>query len=154
MRDDGGQPFAEIVAGGREVLEQVRLLAVGVQRARQGRAEAGDVRAAFGRVDVVDVRVHVLGVLGRVLHGDFEADAVVLAGDVDDVGVGRLRWRGSGARRTRGCRARTGRRLAFAGALVAEDDLHAAVEERQLLQPAVQRVVVELACWGRSAGRA
>ena len=42
-------------------------------RAREGGAEAGEVRAAFGRVDVVDVGVDVFGVLGRVLQGDFDA---------------------------------------------------------------------------------
>ena len=48
------------------------------------------MRAPFGGVDVVDVGVDVFGVLAGVLHGDFEAHAVVLAGDVDDVGMQRL----------------------------------------------------------------
>ena len=40
--DDGRQPFAEVLADRRQiVLEQLFLAAVGVQRARQGRAEAG-----------------------------------------------------------------------------------------------------------------
>ena len=38
--DDGGQPFAEVLAGRVEILEDVLLLAVGVERARQRRAEA------------------------------------------------------------------------------------------------------------------
>ena len=85
--DDGRQPFAKIFAAGDQVFEQVVLLAVAGQRAGQGRAEARQVRAAVDRVDVVDVGVFVLGEFARVLQGDFDADAVLLAGDVDDVGV-------------------------------------------------------------------
>ena len=55
-------------------------------RVRAG-AKAGEVRAAFDRVDVVDVGVFVLGEFAGVLQGDFDADAVLLAGHVDDVGV-------------------------------------------------------------------
>ena len=120
---------------GDEVFEQVVLLAVGVQRAGQRGAEAGEVRAAVGRVDVVDVGVDVFGVLGRVLQGDFDADAVLLAGDVDDVGVERF----AGAVEVLDefhDAAFVLERFAFAGALVVEDDLHALVEERQFLQAA------------------
>ena len=89
-RDHGREPLADVVAGGHEVLEEVLLLAVGVERAGQGGAEAGDVRAAFGGGDVVDEGVDVLGVLRRVLHGDFQADPLVLAGNVDDLRMHRL----------------------------------------------------------------
>ena len=89
-RNDGGQTFAQIVARGNKIFEQVFLLAVVVQRAREGGAKAGNVRAAFDGVDVVDVRVHVFGVLAAVLQGDFVPDAVLLAGDVDDVGMNRF----------------------------------------------------------------
>ena len=65
-----------------------------LMRAGERGAEAGKVRAAFGRVDVVDVRVDVFGVLLRVLQGDFDGDAFALAFDVQDVGVDRLRSRG------------------------------------------------------------
>ncbi len=58
---------------GTRSLKRFVLLAVGVERARERGAEAGDVRAALGRADVVDVGVDVLGVLARVLHGDFHA---------------------------------------------------------------------------------
>ena len=68
---------------------------------RERRAEAGEVRAPFGRGDVVDVGVDVLGVFRGILQRDFQPDAVVIAGDVDHFGVQRARWRGSGARRTR-----------------------------------------------------
>ena len=106
--DDGGEAFAEVLARGDEVLEEARVLAVVVERAGERRAEAGEVRAAFGRVDVVDVGVDVLGVLGGVLEGDFDADAFALAFDVEDVGVDRLAGAVQVLRRTRGCRRRTG----------------------------------------------
>ena len=44
--DDDRQPLAEVLADRRDVLEQLLLGAVGVQRPRQGRAEAAQVRAA------------------------------------------------------------------------------------------------------------
>ena len=88
QRDDGREPFAEVVARGDQVFEQALLFAVVVQAAGQGRAKAGDVRPAFDGVDVVDERVDVFGVLGGVLHGDFQADTFVFAGDVDHLGVG------------------------------------------------------------------
>ena len=79
---------------GDEVFEHVLFFAVVVERAREGRAEADDVRAAVGRVDVVDVGVQVFGVLVGVLQGDFDLHAFASRLDVDHVGVDRLRWRG------------------------------------------------------------
>ena len=142
-RDDGRQSLAAVVAAGDEVLVEVRLLAVGVDRAGDGGAEAGDVRAAFGRADVVHVGVDVLGELGGVLQGHFQAHALVVAGDVDDVFVGRL----AGAVEMLDeldDAALVVERFAVAGAIVAEDDFHAAVEEGQLLQAAVEDVVLEV----------
>ena len=89
-RDDGGEAFADIVAGGNEIFQQVFLLAVLVQRASECGAEAGNVGAAFDGVDVVDVGVDVFGVFAAILQGDFVADAVLLAADVDDVGMQRF----------------------------------------------------------------
>ena len=84
-------------------------------------------------VDVVDVGVDVLGVLAGVLQGDFHADAFVLAGDVDDVGVGRLAGPVQMLDELDDA-ALVVEGLAVAGALVVEDDLHAAIEEGQFLQ--------------------
>ena len=92
--DDRGQPFAKILAAGDEVLEQVLLLAVVVERAREGRAEADDVRAAVGRVDVVDVGVQVLGVFVGVLQGDLDLHALGFGLEVDHLAGGPPRWRG------------------------------------------------------------
>ena len=77
---------------GHEVLEEVFLLAVGVQRAGERGAEAGQVRAAIDRVDVVDVAVDVFGVFAAVLEGDFDLHRrlLVLVVDVDHVGMDRL----------------------------------------------------------------
>ncbi len=85
--DDRREALAEVLAGGHEVLEDVLLLAVGVERARQRRAEAGEVRAAVDGIDVVGVAVDVLGVLAAVLEGHLDLDArrFVLVVDVDDV---------------------------------------------------------------------
>ena len=121
-------------------------LAVVIQRSREGRAEAGDVRAAFDRVDVVHVGVHVFGVFAGVLQGDFEAHAVVLAGDVDDIGMQWLRWRDSGIRRTRRCRVRS-ESCDTPVCSSFKKDLHAAVQERQLLQAAEQNVVENFVVW-------
>ena len=106
--DDGGEAFAEVFAGGDEVFEEAVFLAVVVDAAGEGGAEAGEMRAAFGRVDVVDVRVDVLGVLGRVLQGDFDGDAFALAFDVQDFGVDGLAGAVEVLRRIRGGRRRTG----------------------------------------------
>ena len=73
QRDHGRKPFAEIVAAGNQVLEEVLLLAIGVEGAGQRGLEARNVRAAFAGGDVVDEGVDVLGELRRILHGDFHA---------------------------------------------------------------------------------
>ena len=139
MRDDRRQPFAEVVAGGRQVLEQVFLLAVVVQGASQRRAEAGNVRAAFDRADVVHVRVHVLRVLGRVLHGDFVAHAFDFAGEEHHVAVQRV----AGAVQVFDVLddpALEEELFAFVHPFVAEADPHAGVQEGQFLEPFVQRI--------------
>ena len=112
-------------------------------RAGERGAEAGEVRAAFGRVDVVDVGVDVLGVLGRVLQGDFDRDAFALAFDVQDVGVDRL----AGAVEVLDVFAEAVvvlERFLFAGAVVGDGDPHALVEEGELLHALLQRGVDEL----------
>ena len=142
--DDGRQPFAEIVAGGRQVLEQVFLLAVVVQRPRQRGAKSGDVRAAFDGADVVHVRVHVLRVLGRVLHGHLEACPFDFAGKEHHVPVQRI----AGPVQVLDVLddpALEEELFAFVHAFVAVADPNAGIQKRQLLQPLVQRVEVVLA---------
>ena len=141
--DHGRQALAAVVAGGNEVLEEVGFPAVGVERAGQRGSEARNVRAALHGADVIDEGVDVLGELGRVLHGDFDAHAVVQARDVDDVGMGRFAGAVEVLHEIQDAPLVL-EALALAGAAVAEDDLDAAVEEGQLLQAAEEDVVREL----------
>ena len=60
-----------------------------VDRARQRGAEAGEMRAAFVGVDVVDEGVERLGVAVVLLQGDLDVDAVLLAAHVDRLLVDR-----------------------------------------------------------------
>ena len=73
---------------------------VRVDRARERRLEAGEVRAAFVRVDVVDEGEDVLVVAVVVLQRELDADVVALGLDVDDLRVQRLPRCCSGAGRT------------------------------------------------------
>ena len=103
------------------------------------------MRAAVDGVDVVDVAVDVLGVLAAILEGDLDLDAGlrVLVVDVDHVvvdGFGRPVQVADELDHA----VAVLERLAVAGPRVLEDDLHAAVQEGQLLQPLVEDVVVEL----------
>ena len=101
-REHRGESFAHVVAREREVrlLEKVALGGVRIDDARQRRLEAGEVRAAFVRVDVVDEREHVLVVAVVVLHGELDADVVARRLDVDDFRVQRLAGRVQVLRRT------------------------------------------------------
>ena len=118
---------------------------VGVDRARERRAEPGQVRAALGRVDVVGERVHELRVAVVPLQRDLGVDALALASHVDDVLV-----------HLHLVRVEEGHELADAAAVevlgalafasfVLEDDVDAGVEEGELAQPLRERVVAELA---------
>jgi len=78
-----------------------------------------------------------------VLQGDFQPDAVVLARDIDDVFVGGLA-RSIQEFDERQDAAFVVERFAVAGAMVAEVDLDAAVQERQLLEPLIKSVVLEI----------
>ena len=89
-RNDGGKAFAEVFAGRRLIFEEVFVFAVGIQRPSQRGAEAAEVRPAFDRVNVVDVRADVFGVFDRVLERDFDLNAVGRVGDVNDFRVRRF----------------------------------------------------------------
>ncbi len=83
---DGGETFARIVARGRHLVLLVRHLAfdVIVQRARERRAEAGEVRAAVLLRDVVGEAVHRLRVGVVPLQRDLDDDAVAFAAKPED----------------------------------------------------------------------
>ncbi len=114
-----------------------------IERAGDGGAEAGNVGATFDGVDVVDVGVGVFGVLAAVLQGDFVADAVLLAADVNDVGMERF----AGAVEVFDefdDAALVVEFVVLGGLLVLEENSRAAIEEGELLQPLVENVVREL----------
>ena len=145
-REHRGEAFAHVVAGEREVrlLEEIALLRVRVDDARERGLEAGEVRAAFVRVDVVDEGEDVLVVAVVVLHRELDADVVARRLDVDDFGVQRLAGRVQVLHELLEAALRVeGLRLLLAGALVGERDHHALVQERQLAQAHRERVVAD-----------
>ena len=80
--DDAGQSFADVVAadaGVLQILRQVALRRIGVDRAGQRGAEAREMRAAFVRVDVVREGEHQLGVAVVPLQRNLGVDAVLRA---------------------------------------------------------------------------
>ena len=85
--DDRGEPLAHVLAGEVVVLllELALLPRVAVERARQRRAEAREVRAALVRVDVVGEREDRLLVGAVPLHGDLDVALVGLALEEDDL---------------------------------------------------------------------
>ena len=91
-RDDGGQALAHVLA--REVvvllLELALVARVAVERARQRRAEAREVRAALVRVDVVGEREDRLLVGGVPLHRDLDGALVALRLEEDDLLLDRV----------------------------------------------------------------
>ena len=89
--DDGCQALAEVVAvelylGLLELVEELVVLGIFLERARQGRAEAGEVRSTLYRVDIVDVRVDVFGIRSVVDHRHFDRRAEFVGRQMDDVG--------------------------------------------------------------------
>ncbi len=78
--DDGDEAFAHVVAAEilLHVLEEAKLLADGVDGARERGAEAGEMRAAVDGVDVVGEAEDGLGVAVVVLERDFDFDVVAL----------------------------------------------------------------------------
>ena len=96
--------------------------------------------AAFGGVDVVDVRVDVFGVFAAVLHARFLPDAFLFAADVDDIWV---QWL-AGAIEVLDefdDAALVVKFVMVAGLIVFRKDPHAAIQERQFLQATEQNVV-------------
>ena len=137
--DHRRETLADVVAGGHEIFIDAGLLAVGVERAGERRAEAGDVGAPFGGRDVIDVAVDVLGVFSRVLQRDVPRHALGLAPDRDHVGMNRV--------------ARTVQPLdefdhaplvvilfLLAAGRVGEGDPHPRIQKRQFLQAAGEHV--------------
>ena len=107
---------------------------IAIERSRQCRAEAGQMRAALRRVDVVREREHRLDVRAVPLHRDLDLPVVRLALEVDDVLVNRV-LRLVDVRDEVADAALVVELLRLsAGTLVAEDDPQAAREEGGLAQ--------------------
>ena len=140
--DDAGQSFADVVTADVRVLEILReivLRRVGVDRARQGSAESRQVRAALMGVDVVGEREDQLRIAVVPLQGDLGVDAVLVALHehrlvVDDrlVLVQMLDERDDAALVLE--------LVALAVALVVDRDENAAVEEGELPESLGERV--------------
>ena len=142
--DDTGQALAHIVARevGVLVLEDALLAREVIGCARQRELEAGEVRAALFRVDVVDEGVDILLVTVVVLHGDLDDSCVLDAVEVDGLGVQHfflavevLDERADAALEVERL---TADRL---DALVVQADRDAVVEEGELAQAMAQRLV-------------
>ncbi len=88
-RDESREPFADVLAG--EVLlfllEEALLAGVVVDSARERAAEAREVRAALGGVDVVGEREDGLVVRGVPLHRDLHGAVFGLVLEKDDAAV-------------------------------------------------------------------
>ena len=145
--DDGGQALADVVAADVRVLQilgEVVLAGVVVDRPRQRRAEAGEVRAAFVRVDVVREGVDRLGVAVVPLQRDLDVDAVLLAVHVDRLVVDRRLVLVQVLDERDDARLRRGTCALLPSRSSSMRDGDAAVQERELAQPLRQRVEAEL----------
>ena len=142
-RDDRGEPLAHVFA--LEVLllllQEVHAARVLVQRARERRLEAGEVRAALVRVDVVRERVDRLDVLRVPLHRHLDLALLALALEVDDVLVDRILVLVDVGTELADPALVVELDLLAAGALVAEADPQAARQEGGLLQALAERLV-------------
>ncbi len=145
-RDHRREPLADVLA--LEVvlllLQQALRARVVVQRARQRRLEAGQVRAALRRVDVVREREDRLDVEPVPLHRDLDGALLVLAFEVDDVLVDRVLGRVHVRDEVPDPALVLELDRLAAGALVGEDDVQPRGEEGRLAQPLRQRLGREL----------
>lgn len=145
-RDDRGEAFAGIVAGGGdlELLRQAFGLDVVVQVTRQRRTETGQVGAAVTLRDVVGEAEQVLVEAVVPLQGDFHTHAVLFTLDVE---VEYLVHRGLVGVQVLDEGLQTAfvlEQLLLAGTLVAQQDANAGVEEGQLADALGQDVPTEV----------
>ena len=145
-RQHGREAFTHVVAGQARFLvlfiERRLFLDILVDDRRQRTLEAGEVRAAFVRVDVVHEREHILGIAVVVLQRHLDADVVPGRVDVDHVLVQRLLVADQvrhelfqAATREEHFFARLAV-LHFVGALVAQRDLNPLVQIGELAETA------------------
>ena len=145
-RDDRGQPLAHVLAGEVVVLllELALLARVAVERARERRAEARQVRAALVRVDVVGERVDGLLVGAVPLHRDLDGALVALALEEDDLLLDRVLVLVEVADEVLDAALVLELDAAAPAALVGERDPQAARQERRLAQALLEDREVEV----------
>ena len=146
-RDDRGEALAQILARQRGALgvlaEELVLGGVGVDRAGQRLSEPGEVRPAVAVLDRVGEADELLVVALVPLQRDVDDDALVLRGERDHVGV-HHRVGGVHVGDEGRDAALVAEVLVLLGALVADRDLEAAVEVRELAQLLAQLLEAEL----------
>ena len=135
----GGEPLADVLAGGNQILVETRLLAVGVEAARQRRAKPGDVRASLGRRDVVDIAVEILGELPGVLQSDVKRDAVLHPPDRNHIGMDRIAGAVEPLHEFDDA-AVVAERLGLAAGGIVKADFHAGIEKGEFLQAAREHI--------------
>src|SRR6266540_1834274 len=143
--DYAGETFADVLSIERLVLLQQSLVAgVAVQRRGQCTLEAGQMRTALVRVDVVGEGEDGLLVRRVPLHRHLDLALLVVALEVDDVLVDRVLRLVRVGDEVADAALVVERDRVATGALVREDDRQALREERHLAQALFQRVGGEL----------
>src|SRR5207249_3086084 len=140
-RDDRGEPLPDVVAADAtlEVLEEAVGLRVGRERAGQRGAESGQMCSTLAGVDVVREREDALLVAIVVLQRHLDLDVALLALEEQHL------WMQRGLVLVQVLDelddpALVEERMAPRVALVLDDDLEAAVQERELAQAVAERV--------------
>ena len=143
--DDAGQALADIVPLQvvLVLLEQVGAGGVVVDGARQRRLEAAQMGAALGGVDVVGEGIDGFAIAVVPLQGDLDIGAVLLALQVDHLGMNR-RLDPVQVLDERNDPALVEELVLLVVALVLDEDAQAAVQERQLPEPLGQHVEAEV----------
>jgi len=146
-RQHAGQALAHVVAGQRDLLPlgDAAFVGVFVHRPGERAAEAGEMGAAVALRDVVGEAQHRLVIAVVPLHGDFDGHAVLLAADRHRRAVQHLLV--AVEILGEGLDAALVEQLAdlgLGGALVAQHDAHARIQEGQLAQPVLERREVEV----------
>ena len=143
--EHGGEAFLHVVAGRLDLrlLRELVGLDVLVEGPRHRRAQPGEMRAAVPLRNVVGEALDVLLVRVVPLHRDLNRDAVLLPHRIKDVGMkhalGAIDVLDEAFHS-----AREREHFLLRAALVDQDDLHAAVEERELAESLRQNLIVEL----------
>src|SRR5262245_45155260 len=131
--DHRGQAFANIFTLKIFFVffKQAAVKSVIIDRPGQRGTKSDEVRAAFGRVDIVGESENILDIAVVPLQGDFHADAIFLAFKINDLWVDRSL--GAVEMLNKGQETAFVEKLVlFLRTFVFNDDLDAAIQKRQL----------------------